>query len=254
MKAAKGQNLIKKHILPSLPGYAVKGRLLYATPVRYILRGYWFEGSGFDANRFNVEAFAQPLYPPRSHLVLSFGKRLGNLSCGPEIWWDLSDRSEQEIMAEVLERIQQEAEPLLRGIVDPRSFLYWLAFLSNGFEDSEKLDGVLEAGTTCNAAALLSWLKANFDDVPFPHHLEAAAYSYALTGDAKSAKDFLIELKKQCEAEVGSVPWMAEILDRADLVLTAFEQGRDQAQRILERWADETAHALRVPRQRLSVA
>ena len=44
------ERLIRAHVLPRMPGFTVTKRLLHVAPVCDILRGYYFESSGFDAN------------------------------------------------------------------------------------------------------------------------------------------------------------------------------------------------------------
>jgi hypothetical protein len=121
LKSATCERLVRNYILPSLSSFHVKGKLLFAEPVRHLLRGYYFEDSAFDATRFAVCVFVQPLYVPSSVLVFNFGSRLGSIVGKAEIWWNLSAESEKSIMADVLSRICYEAEPRFGSIADPEA-------------------------------------------------------------------------------------------------------------------------------------
>ena len=67
---------IEKRLLPSLPGFVIKGRLLFIVPLGHTLRGFHVDGSSFDKQSFYVNAFFMPLYVPSEHLHLTFGRRL----------------------------------------------------------------------------------------------------------------------------------------------------------------------------------
>ncbi len=80
MKTAVFQRLIRKHLLPHLPGFRAKGWLLFAEPPRRLLRGFAFEGSGFDQSVFNVWAFVKPLYVPSTYVTFTLGG--ASVRCG----------------------------------------------------------------------------------------------------------------------------------------------------------------------------
>lgn len=72
----------RKRILVSLQSSAaagalqVVGRMLVATPIGRVLRGFYVEDSS-DPQRVYLWAFVQPLFLPRTTVVLSLGRRLG---------------------------------------------------------------------------------------------------------------------------------------------------------------------------------
>ncbi len=68
--------LLLRHPLLQLEGFVVKGRLLFKPPVDRLLRGIYFDSSGFDRRAFYPTWFVMPLCVPTSHLYFNFGDRL----------------------------------------------------------------------------------------------------------------------------------------------------------------------------------
>jgi hypothetical protein len=60
--------------------------MLVTTPITTILRGFYLEDSS-DARRAYLWAFVQPLFVPRSSVILSLGERIG----GPSRTWALEE-------------------------------------------------------------------------------------------------------------------------------------------------------------------
>ena len=112
MNLAQARSL-SKILLPQMPGYTHKGRMLYASPLNHVLRGFYFEESGFDPSAFYVWAFFLPLYVPTAHVSFSFGKRLGD---GSDERWNLHD---PELRDELLVRIQRDGLPFLNEVDGP---------------------------------------------------------------------------------------------------------------------------------------
>lgn len=77
---------IEKSLLAELPGYAIKGSLMFIPPVESLLRGLSFEGSSFDRASFYVTAFVMPLCVPTTHLYFNFGSRVRDKGGGDR--WD----------------------------------------------------------------------------------------------------------------------------------------------------------------------
>jgi hypothetical protein len=67
---------LEKHILPSFPGFEIKGSLMFLPPLEHTLRGFSFEGSAFDKTSFYVTVFFMALCIPRKHLIFNLGERL----------------------------------------------------------------------------------------------------------------------------------------------------------------------------------
>jgi len=147
---------IGRTLLPNLPGFAVKGCLLFARPVRHLLRGACFDDSSFDTNLFFVHAFVQPLYVPFDTVALNLGWRLG----GAAHRWDAKD-------PELIDKLRDG----MRGAVMP--------FL---LQVSTPLDLV-------ETARRLNWL----GDVRVR---ESVAYSLARAGNAGEAMEALEDLVK----------------------------------------------------------
>ena len=137
------ERLIRAHVLPRMPGFTVTKRLLHVAPVCDILRGYYFESSGFDANLVWVEAFVQPLYVPSDCLVLSRGGRLGCLRGEPEEKWDTREVLPAVAFGQMADRIVVEGEQTLGGLDAPAALLRWLlAPPQAGFDDRATLEAV----------------------------------------------------------------------------------------------------------------
>jgi hypothetical protein len=63
---------LEKRLLEDLPGFAIRGRLMFIPPAASILRGVNFEGSSFDKTSFSATMFVMLLCVPTNHLHLSF--------------------------------------------------------------------------------------------------------------------------------------------------------------------------------------
>src|SRR5215470_8624224 len=75
MQQKEFANYAKKHLLPDLQGFEVKGRFIFQVPVKEIFRGFIFDSSGFSAETFHPEAFVQPLYVPTANFTMTLGER-----------------------------------------------------------------------------------------------------------------------------------------------------------------------------------
>jgi hypothetical protein len=113
MKQKQFESLCRK-FLPSLPGFACNGWLLFMPP-DHLLRGFCCDGSGFDRTAFTVYVFALPLYVPTTHVHFLFGHRLKD-DRGCDIWWDINDSKCAE---DLLARIQRQGIPFLDRIDSP---------------------------------------------------------------------------------------------------------------------------------------
>lgn len=109
MKGRVWERLAKEHILPDLPGFAVKGRLVFRAPVGLLLQGVVLNGS-IDPNGGYVEDFVQPLFVPADHITISNGNRLRRN--GQQYWPVLPDDPVSGVLA-VRDVILAEAVPFL---------------------------------------------------------------------------------------------------------------------------------------------
>jgi hypothetical protein len=67
---------LEKNLLPNLPGFSIRGSLMFLPPVKETLRGFSFEGSSFDKTSFYVNMFVLPLCVPTEYLYFNFGNRV----------------------------------------------------------------------------------------------------------------------------------------------------------------------------------
>lgn len=106
MKNAEFERLAKRYILPDLPGFTVKGKLIFEAPIGLILNGIIFQPSGWDKEKFRVEVFIQPLYIPYDSIIFLFGYDLCSLrnKVFGQHWWKV-DAGINIVMTEILQRI-----------------------------------------------------------------------------------------------------------------------------------------------------
>lgn len=145
-----------KQLLPAMPGFAIKGPLMFLPPVDHTLRGLCFESHSHEARFFYVQMFFQLLCVPTNHVVFTFGKRLGG---GNGKRWDADDPS---LGAGLTSAIQKEALPFLAALRTPKD--------------------------TAAAARLLTGESKN------PNLHQAIAYALARAGETTAATDELDNL------------------------------------------------------------
>lgn len=92
-----------------ISGFCAKGPLLYAQPLGHVLRGFYFEDSGFDPAAFYVWTFFLPLYLPTTHISFTFGQRLAGDN-GER--WTIEDPKGED---KVLSAINTAGLPYLSG-------------------------------------------------------------------------------------------------------------------------------------------
>jgi hypothetical protein len=100
MKRAK-TNMYMRELLRLQERFACKGNLLYESPIRDLLRGFYFESSAFDSHTFYLWTLVAPLYVPQDHISLTLGSRLKNPRTTGRAWNDERDSS-QAVSAAVL--------------------------------------------------------------------------------------------------------------------------------------------------------
>jgi hypothetical protein len=171
MKKNQVRQLSRK-LLPFLPGYVQKGFMLYESRVEHVLRGFYFEDSGFDAGAFYVWVFFLPLYVPTSHISFNFGHRLGGAN-GKK--WTLDDPALGE---KLLDIIVTEGLAFLSYVKSPSQVEHFLRRLGGSSPDS--------------------------------HQLEAIAYSIAISGDSKAAASSLDDLLRVLDPSIGWQQQMIE--------------------------------------------
>jgi len=106
---------LARQVLPALPGFAVKNRLLLVTPIEHTLKAVHFDGSSFSKTSFYVTWFYQPLCVPSQHVSLSLGARL-RLRNGIDGWTSTAP----DLVPELIDAIRREAVPKLTTLQTPR--------------------------------------------------------------------------------------------------------------------------------------
>ena len=61
-------------LLQELPGFVVKSPMVFAAPIKHVLRGLYFEGSDFDRDSFYIWGFFLPMYVPTTTSALLSAK------------------------------------------------------------------------------------------------------------------------------------------------------------------------------------
>jgi hypothetical protein len=149
---------IEKTLVPELPGFAIKGSLIFARPIKEVLRGINFEGSGFDKTSFYVTVFALPLCVPTTHLYFLIGNRL---RIGGADRWNSSNPDE---LAELGGVIKRDAVPFLSAAESLLGFVE-LAQSFSGNPHTPKLIAfaLARAGRFGDAISVLDQLLPHLD-------------------------------------------------------------------------------------------
>ena len=100
MKTREFVNL-EKRLLQDFPGFAIKGSLMFISPVGHTLRGFCFDTSGFDKRAFYLWSLFMPLYVPSKHVHFTFGQRLG----GNKRWNADQPELEAALRSEMLKQL-----------------------------------------------------------------------------------------------------------------------------------------------------
>lgn len=162
---------LAKYLLPHMPTFVHKGRLLYLAPLTHVLKAFHFDSSAFDKETFYVTVFFLPLYVPASHIHLSFGERLR--SAKGQVW-NLSD---PRLRDELLACIQRDGLPFLEVVQQP-----------------------------ADVVTAIPRIGADSD----PYKLEAVAYSLAMADDVAAAQQALERLTKALDKSISWQAKMGE--------------------------------------------
>ncbi|HBL16248.1 MAG: hypothetical protein A2X36_17055 [Elusimicrobia bacterium GWA2_69_24] len=101
---------IGRELSRELPGFVLHEGLMVKLPVECLLRGIWFDASGFDADAFYAGAFFMPLCVPAQKVHFTFGRRIR--PSDPAGW----DPHPAQRFLQVRTALQEEALPLLSRI------------------------------------------------------------------------------------------------------------------------------------------
>lgn len=210
MKACELKRLYRDALQQRLPDYTCQGKLLYHTPLEWLLKGFYFESSAFNKS-FTVECFIQPLYIPKDSFVFNIGCRLGT-NVGR--WFEPDELQTPSRLKELWDLIERQGLLFHAPVETPADLVT-----------------VLQADTrTAN-----------------PQHQEAVAYSLCLDSNATDhdVRVALSGLKDMLQPDL-KTRWIRAMHDRATQLLIAFDKSPETARRILASWAAHTRQALKL--------
>lgn len=148
------EKLAKEYLLPHLPDFSLSGRWLFYAPIGWQVRGFLFEPSGWDKQRFTIETCVMPLYVPAT-AGLTFSARLGFLARNKsDIWWSVEKENAALIFADIKQRILHDGLPYL----SQRSTVRWMTKLKHASLSDENYvhQAMLCAGIVLNDANIVN--------------------------------------------------------------------------------------------------
>jgi len=208
MKSELLKRLYTDHWASRLPGFEVRGHLLCPVSCGPVLWGFCFESSAWSKTRVQVSAFAQPLYIPSDHVVLSYGKRLLSGTGS----WELDEKSPITTVDELASALASEGLRFIRGRSTP-------ALLANVY----RWEAILRRD---------------------PHARQLVAFSFARMEKRNAALRLLDKLRRE---EREAPEWQRAIAARSELLYAALRCGPDQANNLLTQWEAQTREALKLP-------
>lgn len=211
MKTQLVKRLWNKYFLPDLPGFNIKGHLVYHQNLYDILRGFYFESSAFSGNTFTIEVFVQPLYVPNESVIFTFGDRLGFITKQKDIWWNFDESREYEISQEILSMMIGSGLPFL--------------------EERESVKKFLQC-------------YQNIDVNANKHRVEAIGYSYIMNNEYAKATNLLSSLNDILSQDIQKHPeitWMKNLQCRVQMILGYLQhQEYASAEQQLNEWKSYT--------------
>lgn len=196
---------LETHLLPNFPGFVVKGKLMFISPVEHTLRGFHFEASAFAKKNFYINVFFMPLCVPVKHIHFTFGHRIG-----PNKRWSV-DQPELEgtLASEMLKEI-----PVLVGLKTAKDVAEAVELLTKGNPTSGYVN---------------------------PHCYEALAYNRIQSGEIPVAANVIDILLEKINP---SVAWEKEIALRVRLIKSKLLENPEEAKNQLATWEAESIHNL----------
>jgi len=179
---ARTKQALAKEVQRLLPQFQAKGRLLFLTPVDYLLRGVLLDASDISKNLFYPTAFVQPLYGGSDYIFFTFGGRLRDSRNRTK--WDIGDEEWSVMAGQLAAAIKEQALTLFEHISTP-------------------LDLALACDSSEAFAPHFHWV---CDDI---HVMETAAQSWLLAGNTRKSLE--------CSQKIQHV--IASSSDRRDWVL-----------------------------------
>ena len=207
MRGRDFEKLSLTYLLDKLPGFQVRRGLIFATPLTYYIRGYFFDPSGWGRSDFYVNVFVQPLFVPKDGIVLSVGERLG-------AGWTIPESNEAAVMEDIAKHMLRDGRRLLDKFKTLRDI----------------------------ADRVVAHHK-NKHDLYVP---EMAAYAAILLDDSKTAAKMFDCAERRFHMDDDRRDWVVALMDRIRMMRRTFEENSSEAKSILHRWRDETAANLKL--------
>ena len=182
---------LEEKLLTVLPGFTVKGSLVFVPPAQTILRGISFEGSSFDKTSFYVNFFVMPLCVPTEHLYFNFGDRVRHKGGG-----DRWDKETPSLVDELCDALQRKALPFLSRAKSLIDFAKMASSLSPSNPHTPRAIGfaLARAGRYPEAVPVLDQLLTQLDPkVPWQLTIadQSASLRDKLIGDPAGAQQQL---------------------------------------------------------------
>jgi hypothetical protein len=110
--------LARRHLMPHLPDFVLKGGHIYALPVDRVARGFHLTASSFGRERFTISCSVYVLYVPDSvgAVLPGLGDRLPILAGGGDEWWEWDpndEEAEASMMADIRTLVLEVGVPFL---------------------------------------------------------------------------------------------------------------------------------------------
>ena len=187
-----------------LPGFEVRGAMLFMQPVKQVLRGLYFEGSGFDPSSFYLWAFFMLLCMPTRQVNFNLGKRIRDFET--EGW----NKNDPVLVPKLVDAIKREASPFL--------------------ECAHSIQSATETAISFQVPSR-----------PNLHIQETISYGLIRSGQFDRARVELNKLKQIADLRI---TWQREVSERAGGVYEKLETSPEQAQALLIEWENQTASDL----------
>ena len=210
MKASRLRPLFQKYLMPILPGFAFKGSIIYAEPIRYLLGGFSFDSAAHNKDGLRGYYFVQPLYVPKPYIYYTYAREL----TPGEVF---TPENEAEIMEKFAVSIQRKGLPFLNSIKTP--------------EDLARRAGRIADGNDT-------------------HVKEVIAYSWILCCEYEKAKRELSKLQRQIQREIKRYPhltWMVDDLACCERIQSDLNISPETALKTLREWRIYTLTGLKLP-------
>jgi hypothetical protein len=199
--------IIGKNLLPHLPGFVVRGPMVFMHPIGDMLKGLYFDSSSHNRKGFYVEVFVLPLFVPTDMVYFNYGKRLS----GAGAQWNARDPN---LMNELVKSIQKDAIPF--------------------FDNVSTIQGVVEYVRPMAVPNAIGNVNL--------HSHEALAYTLIKANNIKDAFTVLNQIQET--SSKSPAEWELEIKVRARLLQEKLLQSPEAAFEQLETWKAETIRKL----------